>query len=113
LWASGILLFCSLLLIPLITGFYKSVRYRWYETLPLWLSTVIIMLAHVLYRQRAPFSVSQDFRYSILILLPFSYFLAVGVQSVHSKWWRYFWYSIAALYFFCCAAFLILMPQRE
>ncbi|OGJ72090.1 hypothetical protein A2454_06865 [Candidatus Peribacteria bacterium RIFOXYC2_FULL_55_14] len=113
LWASGMLLFASLLLIPLLMGFYKSVRYRWYETLPLWFSTIMIMFAHALYRQRAPFSPSQDFRYSILILLPFAYFLAVGVQSVHSKWWRYFWYSIAALYFICCAAFLILIPERE
>ncbi|HLD32219.1 MAG TPA: glycosyltransferase family 39 protein, partial [Candidatus Peribacteraceae bacterium] len=108
LWASGMLLFCSFLLIPLFMGFYRSLRYRWYETLPLWFGTILIMFAHALYRQRAPFSPSQDFRYSILILVPFAYFLAIGVQSVHSKWWRYFWYSIAALYFFCCAAFLIL-----
>jgi len=78
--ASGIILL-ALALFPLaIIGFYFCVRYRWYKSFPIWITAVVVALGHVAFRQYAPYSSSQDFRYSILFLVPITYFLLVGIR---------------------------------
>ena len=111
--ASAILLFASLLVPLMLIGFYRCIRYRWYEMLPMWSCAVILLVGHVAYRQYAPFSPSQDFRYSIPVLVPFALFLITSMSNVQSKWWKYLWQSVVMLLLFCCAAFIILMPITQ
>jgi len=89
-------------------GLWQSLRRQWYATTPLWITTVILLLGHVVYRQTAPYSSSQDFRYSILLLVPFAYFLIVGLETIPKglrKPARYATYTFIAL----CASFLIIL----
>ncbi|KKW38818.1 hypothetical protein A2454_06870 [Candidatus Peribacteria bacterium RIFOXYC2_FULL_55_14] len=76
----SVILFLAMLLLPfLFMGFFSSVRKRRYETFPLWFTALTVLLAHAAYRQYAPFSSSQDFRYSMIVIVPFAYFLLVGI----------------------------------
>ena len=47
----------------------------------LWFTAVTVLLAHTAYRQYAPFSSSQDFRYSMISIVPFAYFLLAGIEG--------------------------------
>ena len=111
--ASSILLFASLLVPLMLLGFYRCIRYQWYEMLPMCLCAIFLLIGHVAYRQYAPFSPSQDFRYSIPVLVPFALFLITGIANVQSKWWKYFWQAIVILLLLCCAAFILLMPLTQ
>jgi len=78
----SVILFLAMVLLPfLFMGFYSCFRKRWYETFPLWFTAVTVLLAHTAYRQYAPFSSSQDFRYSMISIVPFAYFLLAGIEG--------------------------------
>lgn len=76
-----VLLIVSLCLTPLIlwSFFYSAVR-NWRRDMPMLVLTVYILLSHLAFRILYPFSSSQDFRYSVLLVLPASYF---AVANLH------------------------------
>ena len=113
LLASSIMLI-ALILMPLTgIGFFYCIRHRTYDTFPLWITTVILLFGHMAFRQLAPFGPSQDFRYSVLALVPFSYFLLEAIGNCHSKHLRAFWYGLLGLLIALCAIFVVLVPMAD
>jgi hypothetical protein len=54
---------------------------RWRDHLPLLLTLILLPAGHVLARMRYPFTSTQDFRYSTLLLLPLA--VAFGLALEH------------------------------
>ncbi len=75
-----IILGSSLLLLPLIvTGLaVETWRGRWRSSLPLLAVLLGSMAAHFAFRIHSPYSSSQDFRYSSIIVVPAAYFAVRG-----------------------------------
>lgn len=65
----------SFILLPCIAleAFNDAKKMR-IETSPLWLGIPILLLAHWWFRVTFPYSSSQDFRYSIILIIPLAYF---------------------------------------
>lgn len=80
--ASWLLIWSFILMAIAAYGVWKGIRTRLYDVLPLLLLTVLLLAGHAVFRFRFPFSSSQDFRYSILLILPFAYFVTLGLQSL-------------------------------
>ncbi|MCK5019669.1 MAG: glycosyltransferase family 39 protein [Candidatus Peribacteraceae bacterium] len=79
--ASSILL-VNLLTFPLfIWGIIKSIKNNLYSSLPMIFLFLIFILGHTVFRFNYPYSSSQDFRYSILLLVPIFYFLITGWEK--------------------------------
>jgi 4-amino-4-deoxy-L-arabinose transferase-like glycosyltransferase len=103
---SSALLVVFLLLLPVAGwGLFSSLK-RWYDTLPLWLTTLILLIGHAAYRQIAPYSSSQDFRYSILLVIPLAYFLALGWSHLSGRL-RLVTSGLLLLFLVLCGGFLI------
>ena len=97
----------ALLLFPLILiGIWQSARKKFYESSPILFALFFPLLGHVLYRQTAPFSTSQDFRYSMFILIPLAYFLIVGLHIIPKPLQRI---ATSLIYIFigCCVLFIL------
>ncbi len=75
----SVLIALALFLLPVtIWGIWKTLRTQWYASFPLWFSALVLLAGHAVYRQFAPYSSSQDFRYSVLLLVPIMYFTVYG-----------------------------------
>lgn len=57
-------------------------RGRSSPTLPLWLAVIVLLLGHVAFRAAFPYSSSQDFRYSLTLLLPLAYYAVAEWRSL-------------------------------
>jgi len=69
------ILFSSLLLMPFVTwNLIDDIRKRTYASLPTWTSFLFLMAGAAAFRFVFPYSSSQDFRYSILLLPLFAYY---------------------------------------
>jgi len=80
---SSIISLCALLLFPLTwIGVWKSAKERFFESAPILFALLFPLLGHFMYRQSAPFSTSQDFRYSMFIIFPLFYFLIYGLNML-------------------------------
>lgn len=90
-----------------VWGFVRSVRSRFFEYLPMIFLGVLLSLGHAAFRFRYPYGSSQDFRYSLVVLLPFALSVALGVLYARSALTRKS--MIIALQAFCtfCIAFLL------
>lgn len=63
-----------------LIGGWHVLRERILELLPLWLTPITLLLGHAAYRQFvAPYSSSQDFRYSLLAVLPLAILAVQGM----------------------------------
>lgn len=82
-WALGVcLLAASLLLLPCAAlGFVSDLRLRC-PAAPLWLAALALLGAHVAYRLRYPYSFNQDFRFSVLLAVPISYYAVSGMARL-------------------------------
>ncbi len=88
-----------------LTGFLTGLwRFR-HEVMPLWLAFFALLAGHAFFRFLYPFSSSQDFRYSILLLVPVAYFALLQVRRCKHARLRtallcFFWIFIvlAAMY---------------
>jgi hypothetical protein len=88
-WLARALTLTALLLIPaFILGLYRSMRERGGSTLPLLITLVAVFFAHWNFVQVAPFISSQDFRYSVILLIPMVFFFIQGVSTLAPKWGR-------------------------
>jgi hypothetical protein len=65
-----------LLLAAMACGAIHQLRLNWREALPMVVVLVVVLAGHIAYRQTVPMACSQDFRYSMILLLPGYYLLA-------------------------------------
>ncbi len=103
--ASAILV-CALLLIPLfLLGIWEVLRRGWQQTFPLWFSAAVLLAGHIAFRQSAPYSSTQDFRYSILFLIPAFALVLLGTSRLPAVLRKA---AMCVIIMFCvlCAAFL-------
>ncbi|MDD5751040.1 MAG: glycosyltransferase family 39 protein [Candidatus Peribacteraceae bacterium] len=78
--ASAILTSTLLLLPFLLLGIWEAFRRGWRRTFPFWFSAAVLLAGHIAFRQSAPFSTSQDFRYSILLIVPIGALMLMGIS---------------------------------
>jgi hypothetical protein len=110
--AEVLLFVASCALIFLVIGFWKAGILRIRESLPITLLFVLLFGAQMAYRVFAPYSANQDFRHSLLLLLPISYFILTGIQESpksFAAFGRYLVVTMASL----CAAFIVLLHFYE
>jgi len=78
---SIVLLFLTMLLFPIfIVGVWKGRRTR--ESIPLLIALIVLLLGHMVYRLYLPQASTQDFRFSILLIVPFVCYLVKGLDSL-------------------------------
>ena len=86
LWVVRAFILIALLLIPaFILGVYRSLKERSENTLPLLVTLVVVFVAHWDFVQIAPYISSQDFRYSVILLIPMVYFFIESTSSLPTK----------------------------
>lgn len=78
-------LLAILLLAIMFMGMFLSIFKRFYEDLPVLLSFFIFAGGHFLFRIAYPFSSSQDFRYSVLLIIPIAYYIVFGIEQAPKK----------------------------
>ena len=99
----------GILLIPfLIIGFIKALRSPLKQMLPVWLILVLLAAAHMWYRLRAPFSANQDFRFSILLIVPLLVLLLTGLRT-KGKYLSGIGRTIFVLLCISCSTFFVLL----
>lgn len=76
--ATGIIILAYILVLPLLVGVLRNIR-RPTEWLPLHLTAGATFLIALLYAMFFPYAPNQDFRQSILLLLPIAYYVADGI----------------------------------
>jgi hypothetical protein len=78
-WMLGL----SFLLFPLaLIGLIAGFRLDWRRTLPFALLLVILPLGHAVFRFQFPYGSSQDFRYSLAVLIPFFVLAIQGIMHL-------------------------------
>ncbi len=84
LMGSWILFWSMLTGIIAISGCIWALRRRFRDTLPLLFTTLIFALGHAAFRMEYPYGSSQDFRYSLIVLIPIAYYTAMGIVTLKS-----------------------------
>ena len=75
----------SILLLPVVAlGCLREARLR-SPTLPLAVTTLTLLAAQIGYRVRYPFSFNQDFRFSVLLFVPLTYYAVAGRQLLPER----------------------------
>ncbi|MBI3331588.1 glycosyltransferase family 39 protein [Candidatus Peregrinibacteria bacterium] len=93
---SGMILLTSMLFIP-VTMFGMARKIRKEPVAIPMLSTIAILLAaQCIFRWIHPHATGQDFRFSILLLAPFFFFLIRGMALLPARWQPLVMYSILA-----------------
>jgi len=81
-----LLLICGLFMIPLMLwGIFKEVRSRPYDTFPMLLLLCVQAAASFGYRYFFAYAPNQDFRFSIILIIPIAYFVIRGAQHLSGK----------------------------
>jgi hypothetical protein len=77
------LLAIGYLLFPLtLFGIWKSIRQWDRRHIPLLLTLGVLLAGHVAFRMQYPYSSSQDFRYSILLIVPLAFYAIEGARHL-------------------------------
>jgi len=78
-----IMLLSSLLLIPLVVAnFVRDIRRNALSSLPVWSTLLVTLAGAALFRFVFPYSSSQDFRYSVLLLPLFAYYAVKDLDAL-------------------------------
>lgn len=81
-------------------------RKLWLQNLPVWSLLILLLIGHAIFRFVFPYSSSQDFRYSILLIIPIGYYLARGIGE--EKGALHYVRTISVSFFvICCSVFLL------
>ncbi len=105
-WAGSLLLLLAFILLCLATfGFWRSLRAGGTFALPMLLIGVFQMAGHFAYRFSYPYSSSQDFRYSLSLLIILAY--GVGAAWLLLPRLRHFTAAICLLFSSGCIALLL------
>jgi hypothetical protein len=86
-WLGRIFIIAALLLVPVfLLGLYDALKRRDTYALPLAITFAGVFAAQWNFVQIAPYLSSQDFRYSVILLVPMTYFFLRGVARLPVKW---------------------------
>lgn len=85
LLASWLLFWSMIVLVIAFAGFIRSLSHRFRDTIPLLLLLVTLVAGHAVFRFRYPFGSSQDFRYSLPILISLAAYATVFVVRCRSE----------------------------
>lgn len=107
LLASWILITSLLTLVIAGIGCWKWLRTRTFDGLPLLFMVGVITLGHAAFRWKYPYGSSQDFRYALLLLIPFAACVALAVTSVKAPLTKKILSIVPLSFILFCAAFLI------
>lgn len=83
--ALSILLLAMPLFFVMVIGFLKNLTANLRAFLPLLLLGAFVFTAHIFYRIRAPFASNQDFRFSVILLIPIVCFLVVTIENAGER----------------------------
>lgn len=82
-WAASQVLLSLLLLLPFgIIGFFMVLWKEFYKFLPMTLTFGATLAGHAIFRYMSPFSSTQDFRYSPLLVVCLVFFILYGLEKV-------------------------------
>lgn len=80
-----LLLLGAMLQIPVaIFGWWTSLKRDPHATL-LMILAIVVLASHLLFRLRYPFASSQDFRYSVVLVVPLAFFLTHGIAMLPER----------------------------
>ena len=86
-WVARAFILAALLQVPVFfRGLWFSVSNKVVADAPLLITFFAVFVTHWTFVQIAPFMSSQDFRYSVILLIPLVYFLVRGSSSLPLKW---------------------------
>lgn len=80
--ASSILFFSFFSFLTALFGLFRSFRTADASRIPMLMLGGALLLGHMIFRLKFPYSSSQDFRYSLLFIIPFSYWLVLGIAAM-------------------------------
>ncbi|MBP7113843.1 MAG: glycosyltransferase family 39 protein [Candidatus Peribacteraceae bacterium] len=101
------ILILALLLVPaLLFGILIDFRRRFYELLPFHVVMLGMVLAAFLYPYLFPFAPNQDFRFSVILILPAAYYIVRGIESL-PLWLRIAWRGIFAAFVIAAFCFIV------
>lgn len=104
---ASVIIISGYTLVPFVfCGLYAMLRRKAMDTFPVWLTLGALLAAHILFRVIAPYSCSQDFRYSLLLIVPFAYCIVVGIRSL-PRILRIAGYICSLFFIGVCSAFII------
>ncbi len=86
--ASSLLFFSLFATLAAIIGLISSTLKSFRTSLFFLLLAGAILAGHLIFRMQFPFGSSQDFRYSLLFIVPFSYWLVLGVSSAKQQFFQ-------------------------
>lgn len=77
------LLLLGMVGLPLMAlGCWRDLRRRAMHTIPIWVTLAILIVGHLAARWKFPYGPTQDFRYSILLVVPLTYYAIRGVEAL-------------------------------
>ena len=105
---ASLTIFLGLVLFALsVVGGWHTIRERWREWLPVWTVPIALLLAHAAHKQFvAPYSSSQDFRFSILVVIPLALLAVHGMGFL--PWAKSKWPLAIGWTFVACSAIFLL-----
>lgn len=107
------ILLVAMTTIPLLLwGTVYSCWKRWRHDAPMIVLSVYILAAHLFFRISYPFSSSQDFRYSVLLVMPVTYFMVTNLHRCPKRI-RQFYTAILVLIAVCTSAFLLQLLMTD
>jgi len=80
----ALLVLSMMLLVPMALGLWRHARLG-SPGFPLCVTTFTLLGAHLAYRFVYPFSFNQDFRFSVLLAVPLSYYTVVGTRELRGR----------------------------
>lgn len=86
--ASAVLTCGLLMLLYAVCGAWMCIRREGLRTLPLWSTAGWLLLGHALHRFTTPHSCAQDFRFSLLVSVPVTFFAIRGLHFIRSPFRR-------------------------
>ena len=94
-WVARAFILSALLLTPVFfRGIWCSFKRKTASDLPLLIVFFAVFLTHWTFVQIAPFMSSQDFRYSVVLLVPMVYFFIQGASNLPTKWGHVFRFAL-------------------
>ena len=86
-FARRVVLITAMLLLPLIVfGLARMDRSRLSDAWPLVIVLGVLLAAHWMFIRMVPYTSSQDFRYSVPVIVPLAYFLLCGIGALPATW---------------------------
>lgn len=94
-WMARAFILTALFLVPVVfRGLWLSMKQKVAADSPLLIIFFAVFAAHWTFVQIAPFMSSQDFRYSVILLVPMVYFFIQGVKTRTMKWTNASWFIL-------------------